>query len=143
MLQEVEFGKFFTLLNSVKEGEKDKNQEILSMLGEYKERKGSNGYLDELGRVFLYIGVSELYKYAGTQDMEKIGRINKEGWEELADSNKGQLPTFLANNMIEYAKDNKLAQEIAGKWEVKKKEVEKHTMNMARYITEGIIDVIE
>ena len=45
--------------------------------------------------------------------------------------------------MIRYFKENKKAKELSKKWNVREGEVRKHITKMARYITEGIIDVIE
>ena len=45
--------------------------------------------------------------------------------------------------MIEYIKENKKVKEMANKWNIKEGEIRKHITKMARYITEGIIDVIE
>ena len=44
---------------------------------------------------------------------------------------------------INFLKENQLSQKFSSKWNVNKGEVEKHVMPMARYITEGIIDVLE
>ena len=40
-------------------------------------------------------------------------------------------------------KEYKKVKELSNKWNVKEGEIRKHTTKMARYITEGIIDVIE
>ena len=45
--------------------------------------------------------------------------------------------------MISYVKENKKAKELSKKWNVREGEIRKHITKMARYITEGIIDVIE
>ena len=45
--------------------------------------------------------------------------------------------------MIEYIKENKKVKELSNKWNIKEGEIRKHITKMARYITEGIIDVIE
>ena len=45
--------------------------------------------------------------------------------------------------MIGFVKENKKAKELSKKWNVREGEIRKHITKMARYITEGIIDVIE
>ena len=45
--------------------------------------------------------------------------------------------------MIQFVKENKKAKELSKKWNVREGEIKKHITKMARYITEGIIDVIE
>ena len=69
--------------------------------------------------------------------------IDKEEWESLSIKNEQELPVFLANRMIAYVKENKKAKELSRKWNVREGEIRKHITKMARYITEGIIDVIE
>ena len=62
---------------------------------------------------------------------------------KLASSNKEELPVYLANKMISFIKENNKIKDLAKKWSVREGEIKKHITNMARYITEGIIDVIE
>ncbi len=45
--------------------------------------------------------------------------------------------------MIRYFKENKKAKDLSKKWNVREGEIKQHITKMARYITEGIIDVIE
>ena len=78
-----------------------------------------------------------------SKDLQKIGLIDKEGWEKLSEKNQQELPVYLANKMIEYIKENKKVKEMSKKWNVREGEIRKHITKMARYITEGIIDVIE
>ena len=62
---------------------------------------------------------------------------------KLSSTNQQELPVYLANKMIEYIKENKKVKEISKKWNIREGEIRKHITKMARYITEGIIDVIE
>ena len=112
-------------------------------MGEYENRINAKGYLDELGQLCLFLGVTKLYEYTSQQDLKSIGLISKEGWEDLATKNDEELPQFLANNMIKHINKNKIYKEIAKKWNVREGEIKKHITRMARYITEGIIDVLE
>ena len=89
------------------------------------------------------IGMTELYNFTNTRDLQEIGLIDKEGWETLSSKNQQELPVYLANKMIEYIKENKKVKEMSNKWNIKEGEIRKHITKMARYITEGIIDVIE
>ena len=45
--------------------------------------------------------------------------------------------------MISHVKENKKTKSMSKKWNIREGEVKKHITKMARYITEGIIDVIE
>ena len=143
MEKPVEFSKFYRVLNAAKEGEEGKSDELESMLKEYETSQESTGPLHQLGELFLNVGIMELYKYSGTTDMQAIGLLNKESWDKLAEENKADLPPFLANKMIRYSKNNKLSKKISVKWGTSKREIENNIMQMARYITEGIIDSLE
>ena len=103
----------------------------------------SKSFLEELGALYLSIGITELYTFTNKKDLYSIGLIDKEGWEKLSIENEQELPVFLANKMIGYVKKNKKAKELSKKWNVREGEIKKHITQMARYITEGIIDVIE
>ncbi len=143
MSESIEFSEFFRLLNSIKEGEVEKGKELEEKMQQYQLANNAKNYLDELGQRFLYLGIKELYIYTNTEDLKLIGNIDKERWDNLAETNKEQLPQHLANTMISNIKDNELSKEIASKWQVTPREINKHVRPMARYITEGIIEFLE
>ncbi len=143
MSDQIEFSSFYKLLNSIKEGESEQISLLDEKINEFKNGNNSKSFLDELGSLYLSIGITELYNFTNTKDLQKIGLINKEGWETLSSTNQQELPVYLANKMIEYIKENKKVKEMSNKWNIKEGEIRKHITKMARYITEGIIDVIE
>ena len=143
MSDQIEFSSFYKLLNSIKEGKAEQKSLLDEKIIEFKNGNNSKNFLDELGSLYLYIGIIELYNYTSTKDLSEIGLIDKEGWETLSSKNQQELPVYLANKMIEYIKENKKVAEMSKKWNIKESEIRKHITKMARYITEGIIDVIE
>ena len=143
MSDQIEFSSFYRLLNSIKEGDSEKISLVDEKISEFKNGINSKSFLEELGSLYLYIGINELYNFTSNKDLHSIGLIDKEGWEKLSIENEQELPVFLANKMIDYVKKNKKAKELSKKWNVREGEIKKHITQMARYITEGIIDVIE
>ena len=143
MSDQIEFSSFYKLLNSIKEGESEQISLLDEKIDEFKNGKKSKSFLDELGSLYLSIGITELYNFTNSRDLQEIGLIDKEGWETLSSKNQQELPVYLANKMIEYIKENKKVKEMSNKWNIKEGEIRKHITKMARYITEGIIDVIE
>ena len=139
----LEFSNVFKLLNEIKEGDISKLESLNSILSEYKEGDNAESFLHELGQKFLNIGVEELFQYTNSKDLQFIGLITREEWDILAEKNKGELPVHIANKMINYFKDNQLLFKLSSKWDTSRGEVEKHVRPMARYITEGLIDVLE
>ena len=143
MSDQIEFSSFYKLLNSIKEGETKEISILDEKINEFRHGNNSKSFLDELGCLYLSIGITELYNFTNTKDLKEIGRIDKDGWESLSSKNQQELPIYLANKMIEYIKENKKVKEMSNKWKIKEGEIRKHITKMARYITEGIIDVIE
>ena len=143
MSDQIEFSSFYRLLNSIKEGESEQISLLDEKINEFKNGNNSKSFLDELGSLYLSIGITELYNFTNTKDLQEIGLIDKEGWETLSSANQQELPVYLANKMIEYIKEHKKVKEMSKKWNIKEGEIRKHITKMARYITEGIIDVIE
>ena len=143
MSDQIEFSSFYRLLNSIKEGDSEKISLLDEKINELKNGIKSRSFLEELGSLYLSIGITELYNYTENKDLKSIGLIDSEGWESLAIKNEEELPLFLANKMIRYFKENKKAKDLSKKWNVREGEIRKHTTKMARYITEGILDVIE
>tara|TARA_Y100001968_G_scaffold272622_1_gene264916 strand:+ start:203 stop:643 length:441 start_codon:yes stop_codon:yes gene_type:complete len=140
---QIEFSSFYKLLNSIKEGKSEQTSLLDEKIDDFKNGTNSKSFLDELGSLYLSIGITELYNFTNTKDLHKIGLIDKEGWENLSSLNQQELPVYLANKMIEYIKENKKVKEMSNKWNIREGEIRKHITKMARYITEGIIDVIE
>ena len=143
MTDQIEFSSFYKLLNSIKEGESEKISFLNEKIDEFKNGENSKSFLEELGSLYLSIGITELYNFTNQTDLHSIGRIDKEEWDNLAIKNEEELPVYLANKMIRYVKENQKTKEIAKKWNVREGEIKQHITKMARYITEGIIDVIE
>ena len=143
MSDQIEFSSFYKLLNSIKEGESEKISLLNEKINEFKNGNNSKNFLDELGSLYLSIGITELYNFTNTKDLQEIGQIDKESWETLSSAKQQELPVYLANKMIEYIKENKKVKEMSNKWNIKEGEIRKHITKMARYITEGLIDVIE
>tara|TARA_B100000965_G_scaffold98043_1_gene80205 strand:- start:109 stop:540 length:432 start_codon:yes stop_codon:yes gene_type:complete len=141
--EQIEFSSFYRLLNSIKEGDSEKIPSLDQKIIEFKNGLSSKSFLEELGSLYLYIGITELYNFTNKKDLNSIGLINKEEWESLSIKNEQELPVFLANKMISYIKENKKTRDLSKKWNVREGEIRKHITKMARYITEGIIDVIE
>ena len=143
MTDQIEFSSFYRLLNSIKEGDSEKISSLDEKIVEFKNGINSKNFLEELGSLYLSIGITELYNFTDQKDLHSIGLIDKEEWESLSIKNEQELPVFLANKMIKYVKEHKKAKELSKKWKVREGEIRKHITKMARYITEGIIDVIE
>ena len=143
MSDQIEFSSFYKLLNSIKEGNSEKISLLDEKISEFKTGTNSKNFLEELGYLYISIGITELYSYTNKKDLYSIGNIQKEEWESLSIKNEEELPVFLANKMIQFVKENKKAKEMSKKWKVREGEIKQHITKMARYITEGIIDVIE
>ena len=143
MSDQIEFSSFYKLLNSIKEGKSEQIPLLDETINDFQNGNNSKSFLDELGSLYLSIGITELYNFTNTRDLQEIGLIDKEGWETLSSKNQQELPVYLANKMIEYIKENKKVKEMSNKWNIKEGEIRKHITKMARYITEGIIDAIE
>ena len=143
MSDQIEFSSFYKLLNSIKEGNPEQIPLLDETINDFQNGNNSKSFLDELGSLYLSIGITELYNFTNSRDLQEIGLIDKEGWETLSSKNQQELPVYLANKMIEYIKENKKVKEMSNKWNIKEGEIRKHITKMARYITEGIIDVIE
>ena len=143
MSDSIEFSDFFRILNAIKEDEQGKEKELQEKIKEYENTDSSKSFLDELGKIFIQLGMVELYRYTENQDLKSISIFEKEKWDELAEKNDEQLPQYLANKMISNAKENNIPKELANKWNTRPREINKHIRPMAQYITEGIIEFLE
>ena len=96
MSDQIEFSSFYKLLNSIKEGESEQISLLDEKINEFKNGNNSKSFLDELGSLYISIGITELYNFTNTKDLQEIGLIDKEGWETLSSKNQQELPVYLA-----------------------------------------------
>ena len=143
MEEQIEFSQFFILLNSVKEGDLEDVGKLNKILDEFKQGASAQGPLHEMGQLFISIGIDKLYGYTGINDINAIGNLDQLYWEELEDTNKIDLPQYLAKEMTKYAKENSSSKSISSKWNSPQRIIDKNFVKMSRYITEGIIDAID
>ncbi len=143
MSKPVEFGEFYKLLEAVKLGNAEKNKELEWMLAEYEHAKDAQSSFDELGQIFCHHGVMELYEYTGLENFGLISSLEKTVWEYLETRMGISLPNYMVRSMIEHANNHKLAAKISTKWETSLQDLELNIEDLAKYVTEGIIDVIK
>ena len=127
----VEFSKVYKTINAIKEGDQSKKKDLELILDNYKAGQSAESFLHEIGQRFIIIGLEELLSRKNTPDIGLIGKLTNEEW------------TQIAYKMISYAKDNRLLKELSSKWGASRREINKHVVSMARYITEGLIDSLE
>ncbi len=142
MSEPVEFSSFYKLLQSVKEGSEEQIKELQWMLAEYEHAKESKNAYDELGQIFCHHGIMELYEYTGLDDIQVISNLDKLIWDYLKLRTEVSLQAYMIKSMVSHAKQHKLAAKVAEKWEMTGKEIESNMEDLAKYVTEGIIEVI-
>ena len=143
MEKALEFSKVYKLLDDVKQGDQSKKEELNIILNDYMRGDKAESFLDELAQTYLYIGLKELFNYTSSFDLQYIGKLTQEEWNQLATKNNCDLPIYLANTMIKHVKDKKILEKLSLKWKTAEREIQKHVRPMSAYITEGIIDVLE
>ena len=139
----IEFSSFYKILNAIKEGEEADAADLKKVLEEYRTGENAHSHLHQLGQLFIWVGISKLYEYTNNNDIKAIGAMDRERWQQLAEKNDDELPQFLAKEMSDYVKKNESIKTISQRWGKSKGDVRKHITKMSRYITEGIIDVLE
>ncbi len=88
MSDQIEFSSFYRLLNSIKEGDSEKISLLDTKISEFKNGLNASNFLEELGYLYLSIGITELYNYTNKKDLHLIGLIEKEEWEQLANKSR-------------------------------------------------------
>ena len=142
MTNPVEFGSFYKLLQEAKEGNKEKIKELEWMLAEYEHAKDAKSAYDELGQIFCHHGVMELYDYTGIDDIEYINSLDNSIWSYLKVRMDQTLQDYMIKSMLNHARDHKLAEKISGKWNFNIDEIEDNIEGLAKYVTEGIVELI-
>tara|TARA_Y100001968_G_C19271727_1_gene674589 strand:- start:437 stop:832 length:396 start_codon:yes stop_codon:yes gene_type:complete len=127
----VEFSQVYKIINAIKEGDVSRQTDLDQILNDYKDGRNADSFLHEMGQKFLTIGMEELLIKTKSSELQSVRELTNKEWTEIA-----QI-------MIAYARKNKLSKDLSTKWEIPRREIDKHIINMARYITEGLIDSLE
>ena len=131
MEKPVEFSEVYKTINAIKEGDESKKEALEKILQNYQNGEDAESFLHEIGQKFIVIGLEEVLTQTKSTDLKSISKLTNKEW------------TAIAYKMVEHANDNKLAKNLSSKWEKPRREIRKHFLSMARYITEGLIDSLE
>ncbi len=142
MANAIEFGSFYKLLQAARDGNEERKKELEWMLAEYEHAKDAKNPYDELGQIFCHHGVMELYDYTGTDDIKYINSLNKSVWDYLVIRMNISLSDYMVESMLRHAKEHKLARKMSNKWNIKIEELENNIEDLAKYVTEGIVELI-
>ncbi|AAQ00243.1 MULTISPECIES: hypothetical protein [Prochlorococcus] len=142
MANPVEFGSFYKLLRSVRDGSDEKSKELEWMLAEYEHAKDATSAYDELGQIFCHHGVMELYDYTGTDNIKYINTLDKSVWNYLEVRMNIGLEDYMVKSMLTHAKDHQLAKKVSEKWKSNLNEIESNIKDLAKYVTDGIVELI-
>ena len=142
MANAIEFGSFYKLLQAARDGNEERNKELAWMLAEYEHAKDAKNPYDELGQIFCHHGVMELYDYTGTDDIKYINSLNKSVWDYLVIRMNISLSDYMVKSMLSHAKEHKLASKMSDKWGLETDEIESNLEDLAKYVAEGIVELI-
>ena len=131
MEKAVEFSFLYKIINAIRQGDDSKKIELEKILEEYTNGEKADSFLHEIGQKFITIGIEEFLNQAEATDIKVAKKLTNKKWMEIA------------YKMINYARNNKLSKELGSKWNIPKREIEKHFTPMARYVTEGLIDSLD
>ena len=70
MSDQIEFSSFFKLINSIKEGDSEKISLLNEKINKFQKGEISKSYLEELGHLYLAIGVTELFNFTKQKDLK-------------------------------------------------------------------------
>ena len=84
----------------------------------------------------------ELYDYAGTDDIKYIHSLSKSVWDYLQIRMNISLSEYMIKSMLSHAKEHKLASKISSKWNFSTDEIENNIEDLAKYVADGILELI-
>tara|TARA_Y100001968_G_scaffold333747_1_gene398993 strand:- start:2011 stop:2442 length:432 start_codon:yes stop_codon:yes gene_type:complete len=142
MSDPVEFSSFYKLLRSVRDGNDEKIKELEWILAEYEHAKEAKNAYDEIGQIFCHHGVMELYDYTGTDNIQYIYSLDNIIWDYLKVRMNIGLLDYMVNSMVKHSKQHDLANKISSKWNITTNEIDNNLEELAKYVAEGIIEII-
>jgi len=142
MTKPIEFNEFYRLLDSVRNGDTKQKKELEWTLAEYEHAKDSSSSFDELGQIFCHIGVMELFDYSGSDDIKYISTLDQKVWDYLQLRMGTGLREYLVEKMISHSNEHELPAKLSKKWDVKIEDLQSNVNDLAKYVSEGIVEVI-
>ena len=142
MTKPIEFSDFYRLLNSVKAGDKGEEEKLEWLLAEYEHAKNSSSPFDELGQIFCHIGIMEVYSYTGVDNIGFISKLEKVVWDYLEIRMGNKLSEQIIKKMKSHCEQHELVDKISKKWDFPEQELTNNVDGLAKYVADGILEVI-
>ncbi len=143
MSNPIQFDDFFRLLNSVKLGNSKEKEKLDWLLAEYEHAKDCEGPYDELGQIFCHIGIMELYEYVGTDNIKYIHGLDNSVWNYLEVRYGETLDQRLVKAMQVHSKKHGLISKVSSNWKTNEEDIIRNLEGLAKYVSEGIIDIVK
>ena len=84
----------------------------------------------------------ELYEYTGIDDIKSISRLETSVWDYLKVRTKESLSNYLIRKMKSHCKEHDLTKKISTNWKHSEDELTQNVDGLAKYVTEGIVEVV-
>ena len=143
MVKPVEFNSFYKILSGVIDGNTQNKEELQWLLAEYEHAKDATSAYDEIGQIFCHHAVMELYEYTGTDNIQYIKQLEQSVWTYLKVRMDISLSEYMLKAMVNHAKEHQLAEKVSTKWNTPIADIEDNMEELARYVAQGIIDLIK
>ncbi len=139
----IEFNSFYKSLKKISDGSEDEMKNFKSLLSSYESKSDCKNCFDELGMTFCCNGIKYLYEYTGLKELNYISNLKSQVWEYLEKRVGKTLTNYLVSKLVDAYSDKGLKEDLAQRWEVDEKEIERNIEPLALYVVEGIIEVIQ
>jgi len=142
MSKPIEFSAFYKILRQATEGNSQKNKELQWILAEYEHAKDATNAYDEIGQIFCHHGVMELFDYTGLEDLKLIQSLENSVWKYLGLRMNINLFDYMVKSMLKHASEHSLSKKMASKWEVSDSDLSNNLEDLAKYVAEGIVEIV-
>ena len=84
----------------------------------------------------------KLYEYIGVDDIKYISSLEQSVWDYLKKRTGDDLSFYLVRSMKDHAKNHSLTEKTSSKWNIKQEDLELNIEGLAKYVADGILEVL-
>ena len=98
---------------------------------------------NKTGQIKKHIAINEVYEYTGMSNIKEIGNLTRPVWDYLTKRNGNNMHDYIVEKILDESLEKGYKTTLSKKWKVKIEEIDKNLEDLAKYVTEGIVDIIE
>ncbi len=139
----IEFNEFYRQLKLFRKSRIKEGSGFDDLLVNYREGINSQSVLEDLGMRYCVFSIEVTRKYTGIEELDYILKLDKAVWDYLEYKIKESINEYAVKKIIAIHEKEGLTTLMMEKWNCKDEEITDNLEGLARYVFEGVDEIIE